>query len=57
MLDAEADLESFMADIVDANNRGVSIFKNDESVPSWSFGQAFFFASTVVTTIGKKIIN
>ena len=41
-----------MTEIVNANNRGVSIFKNNLSVPSWSFGQAFFFSSTVVTTIG-----
>ncbi len=43
-----------MSSIVEANNRGVSIFKNGSSVPSWSFGQSFFFASTVVTTIGKE---
>lgn len=46
-------LEDFMMDIVYANDRGVSIFKNGTSVPSWSFGQSFFFSSTVVTTIGK----
>ncbi len=49
-------LEDFMSSIVEANNRGVSIFKNGSSVPSWTFGQSFFFASTVVTTIGKKNI-
>ena len=48
----DADLEAFMLDVVLANDRGVSIFKNGTSVPSWSFGQSFFFASTVVTTIG-----
>lgn len=46
------DLEEFMLDVVQANDRGVSIFRNGTSVPSWSFGQSFFFASTVVTTIG-----
>ena len=48
----DADLEEFMLDVVQANDRGVSIFRNGTSVPSWSFGQSFFFASTVVTTIG-----
>lgn len=44
-----------MGEIVSANNRGVEIFKNGTSVSSWSFGQAFFFSSTVVTTIGKEL--
>ena len=48
----DADLEEFMLDVVQANDRGVSILRNGTSVPSWSFGQSFFFASTVVTTIG-----
>ena len=39
-------------DIIEANNRGVSIDRNGTGVPSWSFGQSFFFSSTVVTTIG-----
>ena len=52
--------------IVEADNRGVTLAPmadtangNNASVPSWSFGQSFFFASTVVTTIGNlsKIIN
>ncbi len=41
-----------MEAIVYANNRGVEIFKNGTSVSSWTFGQSFFFSSTVVTTIG-----
>ncbi|TRY78120.1 hypothetical protein TCAL_09780 [Tigriopus californicus] len=47
------DLEELMSDVVDANNRGVSLGWNGSvSVPSWSFGQSFFFSSTVITTIG-----
>lgn len=52
LFSADADLEEFMEDVVKANDNGVSIFRNGTSVSSWSFGQAFFFASTVVTTIG-----
>lgn len=45
-------LEDLIAEIVEANNRGVSVGHNNSVVPSWSFGQSFFFSSTVVTTIG-----
>ncbi|CAL1537731.1 unnamed protein product [Lymnaea stagnalis] len=50
---ADEDLEKFIEEIVHAANRGVSAIKNvSQSEPNWSFGQALFFASTVVTTIG-----
>lgn len=48
----ESSLDDLMDEIVTADNRGVSIGRNGSSVPSWSFGQSFFFSSTVVTTIG-----
>lgn len=48
----ESDLERLIAKVVEANNRGVSASKNISSEPNWSFGQSFFFAATVVTTIG-----
>lgn len=39
-------------DVVQATNRGVAVTRNVSSEPNWSFGQSFFFAGTVVTTIG-----
>jgi len=48
----ESSLDDLMDEIVTADNRGVSIGRNGSSVASWSFGQSFFFSSTVVTTIG-----
>ena len=50
----ESSLDDLMDEIVTADNRGVSIGRNGSSVPSWSFGQSFFFSSTVVTTIGNN---
>ncbi|CAG5116850.1 unnamed protein product [Candidula unifasciata] len=50
---SDDDLEKFIEEVVHAANRGVSAVKNvSQSEPNWSFGQALFFASTVVTTIG-----
>jgi len=50
---SDADLEEFIVKVVEATNRGVSATRNvSQSEPNWSFGQALFFASTVVTTIG-----
>ena len=49
---AESDLDDLIDEIIKTNNRGVSIGRNRSAVASWSFGQSFFFSSTVVTTIG-----
>ena len=51
-------LDDLINAIVEADNRGVTLApmadpNHNVSVPSWSFGQSFFFASTVVTTIGN----
>ena len=55
-------LDDLINAIVEADNRGVTLAPmadgsngNNVSVPSWSFGQSFFFASTVVTTIGNAL--
>ncbi|CAG0885521.1 unnamed protein product [Cyprideis torosa] len=46
------DLESFIKEVVNAQIHGVSVFGNLTTTENWSFGQSFFFAATVVTTIG-----
>ncbi|XP_076442972.1 potassium channel subfamily K member 6-like isoform X2 [Babylonia areolata] len=49
----EEQLELFIEKVVGAANRGVSATRNvTMSEPNWSFGQALFFSSTVLTTIG-----
>lgn len=48
----DAELEAFIKQIVDANNRGISAMTNLTVEPNWSFGQAVFFSGTVLTTIG-----
>ncbi|KAK7873201.1 hypothetical protein R5R35_006411 [Gryllus longicercus] len=49
---ADEDLEELLQEAVRASNRGVSAARNASGEPNWSFGQALFFSSTVVTTIG-----
>ncbi|XP_076442971.1 potassium channel subfamily K member 1-like isoform X1 [Babylonia areolata] len=50
---SEEQLELFIEKVVGAANRGVSATRNvTMSEPNWSFGQALFFSSTVLTTIG-----
>ena len=48
----DSELDDLIDEVIKANNRGVDVGRNGSSVPSWSFGQSFFFSSTVVTTIG-----
>ncbi|XP_037073548.1 potassium channel subfamily K member 6-like [Pollicipes pollicipes] len=48
----ETALEDLIQEVVIANNRGVSASSNVSTGPNWSFGQSFFFSTTVVTTIG-----
>ncbi|KAL3280120.1 hypothetical protein HHI36_017625 [Cryptolaemus montrouzieri] len=47
-------LEDLISEVVAASNRGVSATRNATGESNWSFGQSFFFTSTVVTTIGKN---
>ncbi|XP_025105011.1 potassium channel subfamily K member 1-like isoform X2 [Pomacea canaliculata] len=50
---SDDELEQFIEKIVKAANRGVSAIRNvTMSEPNWSYGQAIFFAATVLTTIG-----
>ncbi|XP_037920010.1 potassium channel subfamily K member 1-like isoform X2 [Hermetia illucens] len=48
----DEDLEAFLTEVVKANDRGISPLRNASNELNWGFGQALFFASTVVTTIG-----
>ncbi|ESO99951.1 hypothetical protein LOTGIDRAFT_95453, partial [Lottia gigantea] len=49
----DEELEVFIKEVVSAANRGVSAVNNVTMTDAnWSFGQALFFAATVLTTIG-----
>ncbi|CAH1791764.1 unnamed protein product [Owenia fusiformis] len=48
----DAELENFIVEVIEANNRGVSAVANVTKDPNWSFGQSLFFACTILTTIG-----
>lgn len=48
----ETDFENFIVALLDANKHGVDARTNFTTVDNWSFAQSFFFAVTVVTTIG-----
>ena len=50
---SDDDLEKLIVEIVRANDRGISPLRNFSNEMTWSFGQALFFSSTVVTTIGN----
>lgn len=43
--------------ILDARECGVNPSGNSTSPSNWDFGSSFFFAGTVVTTIGKLNVN
>lgn len=49
----DADLEKFIVQVVAVKDQGISPLANASERPSWNFGSSFFFASTVVTTIGE----
>ncbi|XP_031636662.1 potassium channel subfamily K member 1-like isoform X2 [Contarinia nasturtii] len=46
------DLEKFIGEVLKASSKGISALRNATSEPNWTFGQALFFSTTVVTTIG-----
>lgn len=49
---ADDELEDFIAQVLKASAQGISALRNATSEPNWTFGQALFFSTTVVTTIG-----
>lgn len=53
---SDKDLEKFIADVLKASSKGISALRNATSEPNWSFGQALFFSTTVVTTIGMPLL-
>lgn len=49
----DKELESFVKHVVAAQQMGIHPLRNTSDKRSWGFGSSFFFAGTVVTTIGK----
>jgi len=52
LLAAGEELDEFVDAVIEANKAGISASHNVSNVPNWSFGQSFFFASSLVTTVG-----
>nr|XP_056703209.1 potassium channel subfamily K member 6 [Euleptes europaea] len=49
----EAALERFLGAVLSANRHGVALLRNASAAPSnWDFASAFFFCSTLITTVG-----
>ncbi|CAM2110478.1 unnamed protein product [Caretta caretta] len=49
----ESALERFLERVLSANRYGVSVLRNGSAgASSWDFASAFFFSSTLVTTVG-----
>ena len=46
----ESALDSYVSSVTALSRRGVQL--SSAKVPNWNFGQSFFFAGTVITTIG-----
>lgn len=51
---SEAQLESFLARVLEASNYGVSVLSNASANWNWDFTSSLFFASTVLSTTGKE---
>lgn len=49
---SDNDLEDFLTAVIRANDRGISPLRNVSNELNWGFGQALFFSTTVITTIG-----
>jgi hypothetical protein len=51
------EVDRLFANIRDAALNGVWSEKNVTSEPNWTFGQAFFFAGTLLTTVGRSFLS
>lgn len=49
---SDARLEELLARVLEANNYGVSVLRNDNT-RNWDFVSSLFFTSTVLTTTGE----
>lgn len=50
----EPQLERFLARVLEASNYGVSVLSNASGSWNWDFTSSLFFASTVLSTTGKR---
>jgi hypothetical protein len=53
---SENEVDRLFSNIRDAALNGIWSEKNITSEPNWTFGQAFFFAATLLTTVGEFLL-